>query len=124
MAESNYENARWKDLNLDLILTLKRKPGVPLYAVLAKAVKQSMLEHELNSGDPLPSARELAKQYHLSTSTALRAYEVLSSQGYVETSPKSATPQAYQGHSLYARSDSGDSGGETRFSVPNVSRCR
>jgi DNA-binding transcriptional regulator YhcF (GntR family) len=91
MAESNYENARWKDLNLDLILTLKREPGVPLYAVLAEAVKQSMLEHELNSGDPLPSARELAKQYHLSTSTALRAYEVLSSQGYVETSPKSAT---------------------------------
>jgi GntR family transcriptional regulator/MocR family aminotransferase len=76
---------------LDLILTLKRKPGVPLYAVLAEAVKQSMLEHELKSGDPLPSARELAKQYHLSTSTALRAYEALSSQGYVETSPKSAT---------------------------------
>ncbi|MDR3612969.1 MAG: PLP-dependent aminotransferase family protein [Candidatus Obscuribacterales bacterium] len=72
-------------------MTFKRKPGTPLYRILSEAVKQSILERKLAPGISLPSARELANQYQLSISTVIRAYEDLSSQGFVVTSPKSGT---------------------------------
>jgi DNA-binding GntR family transcriptional regulator len=58
---------------------------------LSQAIKEAISQQELGPGSALPSARELAKQYHLSPATVLRAFEQLSSQGYVETSPKSGT---------------------------------
>ena len=59
--------------------------------MLSAALRESITNQQLSHGHPLPSARELAKQYNLSISTALRAYEELSSQGAVVTSPKSGT---------------------------------
>ena len=81
-------------------MSLDRKSGSPLYRILSTAVKQCILEQRLAPGAALPSARQLAKQYHLSVSTALRAYEELASQGYVVTSPKSGSRVAdnFDGH--------------------------
>lgn len=40
---------------------------------------------ELQTGDPLPSMRGLAKSLHISVITAQRAYEDLQKDGFIET---------------------------------------
>ncbi|MDR3616513.1 MAG: PLP-dependent aminotransferase family protein [Candidatus Obscuribacterales bacterium] len=79
-----------------MILIFKKDEKLPLYRVVAEAVKQAIVEQNLAVGDSLPSARDLANQYQLSLSTVLRAYEELASQGYVVTSPSSRTHVASQ----------------------------
>lgn len=50
---------------------------VPLYYQLKQALKQSILEGTLREGDRVPSERELAEKYHLSSTTIKRALSEL-----------------------------------------------
>ena len=76
---------------MELILSPESKPGLPLYRALSEDLRQTIVSQQLSDGYRLPSVRELAKHCNLSVATALRAYQELSSQGYVATWPKSGT---------------------------------
>ncbi|MBS1952572.1 MAG: PLP-dependent aminotransferase family protein [Cyanobacteria bacterium SZAS-4] len=65
--------------------------GLPAYRALGNAIKMQILTGQLKPGAAIPSVRELASSMGTSRSTILRAYEMLASQGYVKTFPKSGT---------------------------------
>jgi GntR family transcriptional regulator/MocR family aminotransferase len=89
--EGSAVSATRKGSNLELLIKIKPISGVPLYRILADAIRESIKEQQLPRGQRLPSSRALSKQYKLSISTVLRAYEELCSQGIVVTSAKSGS---------------------------------
>lgn len=55
----------------------------PIYDQIIQAVKNSIANQELDSGDMLPSIRSLARQLGISVITTKRAYEELEKQGLI-----------------------------------------
>jgi GntR family transcriptional regulator/MocR family aminotransferase len=56
-----------------------------LYAQLARAIKQAILDGRLAAGARLPSTRQLAKDLHLSRNTVVTAYDMLLAEHAVES---------------------------------------
>ncbi len=59
--------------------------GVPIYEQIASQIKGLILGGELKEGDPLPSMRNLAQDLRISVITTKRAYEILESEGLIES---------------------------------------
>lgn len=57
----------------------------PIYAQIARQIKQQILSGQLRAGDPLPSIRLLAKELRISVITTKRAYEELEADGFIVT---------------------------------------
>jgi GntR family transcriptional regulator/MocR family aminotransferase len=76
---------------VQLLLHIDEQSGLPLYRAVSEAIRQSIIEGRLMPGQALPSTRELSDALNLSRSTALRCYEDLVSQGFIETSIGSGT---------------------------------
>ena len=76
---------------VQLLLHIDQDTHLPLYRAVSEAIRQSIIEGRLLPGQPLPSTRELSGALNVSRSTALRCYEDLVSQGYIETSIGSGT---------------------------------
>ena len=57
--------------------------GVPIYRQIANQVKFQVAAQRLNSGDELPSIRQLAEQLLINPNTVARAYRELESAGVV-----------------------------------------
>lgn len=57
----------------------------PIYAQIARQIKQQILSGQLHAGDPLPSIRLLAKELRISVITTKRAYEELEADGFIVT---------------------------------------
>jgi GntR family transcriptional regulator/MocR family aminotransferase len=76
---------------VQLLLHVDEQSGLPLYRAVSEAIRQSIIEGRLTPGQALPSTRELSDALNLSRSTALRCYEDLVSQGFIETSVGSGT---------------------------------
>ena len=55
----------------------------PIYDQIVQAVKNSIVNHELQAGDMLPSIRSLARYLGISVITTKRAYEELEKQGLI-----------------------------------------
>ena len=55
----------------------------PIYDQIVQAVKNSIVNHELQAGDILPSIRSLARNLGISVITTKRAYEELEKQGLI-----------------------------------------
>lgn len=55
----------------------------PIYDQIVQAVKNSIVNHELQAGDILPSIRSLARNLGISVITIKRAYEELEKQGLI-----------------------------------------
>jgi DNA-binding transcriptional MocR family regulator len=60
-----------------------------LYRALADELAELIRQGTLQVGDRVPSVRQLCRERSVSPATALRAYEVLESDGLVETRPRS-----------------------------------
>ncbi|WP_462418878.1 GntR family transcriptional regulator [Kytococcus sp. Marseille-QA3725] len=56
----------------------------PLFAQVATAVRRAVAEGEVEAGDRLPSARELAGELEINMHTVLRGYRELVEQGVIE----------------------------------------
>jgi len=59
--------------------------GVPIYEQIASQIKGLILNGTLREGDPLPSMRTLAQDLRVSVITTKRAYEILETEGLIES---------------------------------------
>lgn len=57
----------------------------PIYEQITTQIKAMIMSGELQTGDPIPSMRSLAKSIHVSVITVQRAYEDLQRDGFIET---------------------------------------
>ncbi|MDQ5933908.1 MAG: PLP-dependent aminotransferase family protein [Cyanobacteriota bacterium erpe_2018_sw_21hr_WHONDRS-SW48-000092_B_bin.40] len=74
-----------------LDLALDPTSGVPASRQIAEALKEAIIEKLVSPGVILPSVRDIAKALDISRSTAARAIDELSAQGYVVTEMGSGT---------------------------------
>lgn len=57
----------------------------PIYEQITSQIKAMIMSGELQTGDPIPSMRSLAKSIHVSVITVQKAYEDLQRDGFIET---------------------------------------
>ena len=57
----------------------------PIYEQITSQMKAMIMSGELQTGDPIPSMRVLAKSLHISVITVQKAYEDLHRDGFIET---------------------------------------
>jgi GntR family transcriptional regulator len=57
----------------------------PIYEQIVAQIKAAIMSGELQTGDPIPSMRALAKSLHVSVITVQKAYEDLQRDGFIET---------------------------------------
>lgn len=57
----------------------------PIYEQITSQFKAMIMSGELQTGDPIPSMRALAKSIHVSVLTVQKAYEDLQRDGFIET---------------------------------------
>ena len=68
---------------MNIIIT--NSGGVPIYEQIAAQIKGKILAGELKEGDALPSMRVLAQELRISVITTKRAYEILESEGFIQS---------------------------------------
>lgn len=57
--------------------------GIPIYEQICTQMKNQIMAGELDTDDPLPSIRNLAKDLRISVITTKRAYEELEKEGFL-----------------------------------------
>ena len=57
----------------------------PIYEQITSQIKALIISGELETGEPIPSMRALAKSLHVSVITVQKAYEDLQRDGFIET---------------------------------------
>ncbi len=67
-----------------MLLKLNPESGLPLYVQIAAAVRRAVAEGEVDVGDRLPAARDLAQSLDVNMHTVLRAYNELREEGVIE----------------------------------------
>ena len=67
-----------------MLLQLDPASGLPLYRQIAVAVRTAVRNEEIEPGDRLPAARDLATALGVNMHTVLRAYANLRDEGLVE----------------------------------------
>lgn len=72
-----------KEIKMNIIIT--NSGGVPIYEQIANQIKGLILSGNLKEGEPLPSMRNLAQDLRISVITTKRAYEILESEGLIES---------------------------------------
>lgn len=68
---------------MDIIIS--NTSSKPIYEQITSQIKTMVMNNELQSGDPLPSMRVLAKKLRISVITVQRAYEDLTKDRFIET---------------------------------------
>lgn len=68
---------------MDIIIS--SNTSKPIYEQITAQIKAMIISAELQTGDPIPSMRSLAKSLHISVITVQRAYEDLQRDGFIET---------------------------------------
>ena len=68
---------------MNIIIT--NSGGVPIYEQIAAQIKGMILSGTLKEGDALPSMRALAQDLRLSVITTKRAYEILETEGFIQS---------------------------------------
>ena len=57
----------------------------PIYEQITSQIYSKLMSGELETGEPIPSMRALAKSLHVSVITVQKAYEDLQRDGFIET---------------------------------------
>jgi len=76
---------------MQFVLALSPDSKEPIYVQVYESLRQAIMEGRLRFGEKLPSTRELADGSGISRFTVLRSYELLTSQGFIETIVGSGT---------------------------------
>ena len=59
--------------------------SIPIYEQMSSQIKSMIISGELTAGEALPSIRGLAKSLHISVLPVQKAYDVLQTDGFIET---------------------------------------
>lgn len=57
----------------------------PIYEQITSQIKAMIMSGDLQTGEPIPSMRSMAKSLHVSVITVQKAYEDLQRDGFIET---------------------------------------
>lgn len=68
---------------MNIIIT--NSAGVPIYEQISDQIKAMIMNGSLKEGDALPSMRNLAQDLRVSVITTKRAYEILETEGMIES---------------------------------------
>ena len=68
-----------------MLLELDFTGETPIYAQIRNQIVRSIAGGELNQGDKLPTVRALADEAGINMMTVSKAYQLLKSEGYIET---------------------------------------
>ncbi|MGD8699481.1 MAG: GntR family transcriptional regulator [Gemmatimonadales bacterium] len=74
-----------------MIIRIDAKSGVPFYRQIIEQVKFAIARGDLESGDRLPTVRQLAVDLSINPNTVIRAYRELEIEGVLETQQGSGT---------------------------------
>ena len=66
-------------------IVISSNTSKPIYEQIKSQMKAMIMSGELQTGDPIPSMRSLAKSIHVSVITVQKAYEDLQRDGFIET---------------------------------------
>ena len=66
---------------VDIIIS--SNTNMPIYEQITSQIKAMIMSGTLNTGDPIPSMRALAKSLHVSVITVQKAYEDLQRDGFI-----------------------------------------
>lgn len=66
-------------------IIISNNTNKPMYEQIATQIKAAIMSEELKPGDAIPSIRSLAKSLHISVLTVQKAYEMLQSDGFIES---------------------------------------
>ena len=66
-------------------IVISSNTSKPIYEQITSQMKAMIMSGELQTGDPIPSMRSLAKSIHVSVITVQKAYEDLQRDGFIET---------------------------------------
>lgn len=66
-------------------IIISTKTSKPIYEQITSQIKALIMSGELQTGDPIPSMRSMAKSLHVSVITVQKAYEDLQRDGFIET---------------------------------------
>ncbi|MCK4774623.1 MAG: GntR family transcriptional regulator [Candidatus Krumholzibacteria bacterium] len=72
-------------------LSIDTKSGVPFYRQIIEQIKFGIARGELESGDRLPTVRQLAVDLSINPNTVIRAYRELEIEGVLDTQQGSGT---------------------------------
>ena len=59
--------------------------SIPIYEQISSQIRALIISGDLKAGEALPSIRGLAKSLHISVLTVQKAYDVLQTDGFIET---------------------------------------
>ena len=68
-----------------LEIVVSNKTSRPLYEQISTQIKSQIMNGELKAGEALPSIRSLAKSLQISVLTVQKAYDLLQTDGFIET---------------------------------------
>ena len=73
----------------------------PIYEQITSQMKAMIMSGQLQTGDPIPSMRALAKSIHVSVISVQKAYEDLQRDGFIETTVGRGSFVAAQNKEFY-----------------------
>lgn len=76
---------------VDFPIILEDRPDVPLYQQLCDALRKGIIAGHLKPGQAMPSSRTLSSKLGISRFTVTRSFELLLSQGYLESAQGAGT---------------------------------
>lgn len=82
-------------------ILINNHASIPIYEQISSQIKSMVISGELTAGEALPSIRGLAKSLHISVLTVQKAYDVLQTDGFIETTAGKGCFVAAQNQDFY-----------------------
>src|SRR4051812_15318206 len=77
--------------DVELLVPLRRDSPIPLHRQVEHELRNAVRGGRLRGNSPMPSSRALAAQLGLSRGVIVEAYEQLTAEGYLTTTPGGST---------------------------------
>ena len=90
------------------VLTVDPRSGVPIYLQIIEQVKRSVALGILQSGEQLPTVKQLALDLTINPNTVARAYRDLERDSVIETAPGRGSFVRADGTAVSAKTAAGD----------------